>query len=110
MSERKIWMWNEWGHPWPLWDDAGPLDPESVGLTRQLGLHLREWHSRWEFLATRDIDWRWGNPEAQPAWEQEGDRLFSRLEAELGARAKAIRAFRFPDDEHALQQRGRRSP
>jgi hypothetical protein len=101
-------MWNEWGHFWPLWDVEGPLDPDDLGLSDELGLDLCEWHARWEFLLSRDYPWRWEHPGAFERWQEEGDQLLVRLVGELNGRVSVVRAFRFPEDDAGLRLRLRR--
>lgn len=105
---REVWMWNEWGHFWPLWGVDGPLGADDLGLSEGLDRDLREWHARWEYLNSRQPSWRWEHPDAQVQWEAEGDRLLSRLVTELDGRASVVRSYRFPEDEKRLRLRGRR--
>lgn len=94
MNELRIW--NEWGHPWPLWDARGPLSPDDLGLGEKLGADLMDWQTRWEGLQSDAA--RWGDPQAQVRWEAEGDRLVARVREQLGGSVDVVSDFRFGGD------------
>ncbi|MFE4467470.1 hypothetical protein ACFRFH_01535 [Leifsonia sp. NPDC056824] len=112
MTVREVWMWNEWGHAWPLWGVEGPLDAEDLELSEELDAHLQLWHLRWEYLyayvASRDPEGKTVDAEALAEWEDDGDKLLVRLASELEGRTIVIRAFRFPEDRRRLRLRQRR--
>ena len=109
VTVREVWMWNEWGHFWPLWGVEGPLDAADLGLSEELDAQLQLWHERWEqlysYIASRDPGGNRVDPDAFAEWEDEGDRLLLRLVEELEGRATVIRAFRFPEDKAGLRLR-----
>lgn len=76
---RRIRMWNEWGHPWPLWED-GPVSPDDLGIGKPLAARLHAWRARWEHLQDPAIGWT--EPTAQDEWEAQGDALFDELQRE----------------------------
>ncbi|MCI0159158.1 hypothetical protein KNO15_20845 [Leifsonia shinshuensis] len=105
MTMREVWMWNEWGHAWPLWSADGPLAPDDLGISVALADELKEWHEAWEGLQAGSV--RWADPRAQVHWEDVGEGLLERLRAELDGLAAVVSGFRSPEDDHALARRGR---
>jgi hypothetical protein len=79
-------------HCWPLWWDAGPvgnIDPATLGLSPALVDALKAW------AATHDATLRdqdparsgFATPEAEAAFEREGQHLARRLAEEMKGRA-----------------------
>lgn len=87
---RRIRMWNEWGHPWPLWED-GPVSPDDLGIDEPLSARLRAWHARWEQLQDPVIGWV--EPTAQDEWEAQGDDLFNELQHETRGGATIVPCY-----------------
>ena len=84
-------MWNEWGHPWPLWEN-GPISPEELGLSARLADGLRDWRARWEELQSATIAWT--EPGSREKWEEWGDTLFDELQEETQGSATIVPCYR----------------
>lgn len=88
---RRIRFWNEWGHPWPLWEE-GPLGPDDLNLTESLSARLALWHQLWEQV--QDPKFTWTHPGIGDQWEQAGELLFDELQLEVWDQAIVIPCHR----------------
>ena len=80
---RVIRMFPDYGHEWPLWEDAHDeyvMEPSDYNLSADLTLRLRAWYDEWE----RGFD-PFTNP---PRWKPGRGRKWSEHGSEL---ARALR-------------------
>lgn len=69
----------DWGHRLPIW--MGAATPT---LTDELVWEMQEWVRVWQLVLDPVLEVRWPDPDVGRAWITEGNRLVSKLQAELG--------------------------
>lgn len=77
---------------WPLWreDTVGNVDPASLDITSVLRDRLSRWARTYDLSLVRDDPSlsQFPSPESEEAFDEEGRRLASDLQRELGDAAK----------------------